>query len=205
MTLAELLAWIGRYDSWVYGLLAAYAIGKTGPLPMVAGYAAAQGALRLDILLCITVLASALGAQLRFGIGHYLAPWLYRKAPRLAPWLALASAGVERYSLPVVLLYRFVKGAFSAVGIGAGASLLAWKRFALIDIAGAMVWACTIVGIGYGLGQLGAHLDPRWAAYVGLTLLVCSILFISIASTQIKSRLLPLAEKILAAKKQPAP
>ncbi len=34
MTVDELLAWIARYDLWVYGLLMAYAMAKTGPLPV---------------------------------------------------------------------------------------------------------------------------------------------------------------------------
>lgn len=38
MTAQELFDWIAKYDTWVYGLLLAYSAGKTGPLPMVAGF-----------------------------------------------------------------------------------------------------------------------------------------------------------------------
>jgi membrane-associated protein len=200
MTLQELLDWIKQYDQWVYGLLLMYSIGKTGPLPMVAGYAAALGALRVELLLGITVLASVSGAQLRFLAGRRLSPWLCKKIPRVAPWLALASAGVERYSAATLSLYRFVKGAFSIVGIGAGASLIPWRRHLLLDTSGALLWAIVTIGIGYSLGLLGAAFDPRWSAYVGLSLLAASLLFFAIAGRQIKQRLLPLAEKILAAR-----
>lgn len=40
MTADELLAWISRYDLWVYALLVAYALAKTGPQPMVASLSA---------------------------------------------------------------------------------------------------------------------------------------------------------------------
>lgn len=198
MSLQELLDWIKQYDQWVYGLLLAYAVGKTGPLPMVAAYAAALGALRVDILVCITVLGTIAGAQIRFWIGRQLAPWICKRLPRMAPWLALASAGVERYSPVTLSLYRFVKGAFSIVGVGAGASLLPWRKHLMLDSAGALLWVTITVGIGYSLGLVGAAFDPRWSAYVGLSLLAVSLLFFGFAGRAIKRRLLPLAEKILA-------
>jgi membrane-associated protein len=197
MDLPELLTLVQRYDYWVYGILLAYCLGKTGPLPMLAGFAAAQGILRLDSLLLVTVLGSIAGGQIRFAIGRFASPWVYRSLPRVAPWVALASAGVERYSLRVLLAYRFVKGSFSLVGTGAGASLLAWPKFAWLDSLGALLWVSAMVGIGWTFGQLGAALDPRWAAYVGLTLLVVSISAFSLLGKKIKARLLPLAQKIL--------
>jgi membrane-associated protein len=197
MDLPELLNWIARYDQWVYGLLLAYCLGKTGPLPMLAGFAAAQGALRLDLLILVTLLGSIAGGQMRFAIGRFASPWVCRTFPKLAPWIALASAGVERYSLRVLLAYRFVKGSFSLVGLGAGASLLVWPRHVLLDSVGAFIWIGSMIGIGWAFGQLGAALDPRWAAYVGLALLVLSMIFLAVVGKKIKARLLPLAEKIL--------
>jgi membrane-associated protein len=198
MDLQELLALIARYDDWVYALMFSYCLCKTGPLPMLAGFAAAQGALRLDLLIIMTLLGSIAGGQLRFALGRYASPWICRTFKGAAPWIALASAGVERYSLRVLLAYRFVKGAFSLVGLGAGASLLAWPRHALLDISGAVIWIGAMVSIGWGFGQMGAALDPRWAAYVGLTLLVASAVALAVAGKRLKAHLLPLAEKILA-------
>jgi membrane-associated protein len=197
MDLPELLTLIEKYDVWVYGVLLAYCLGKTGPLPMLAGFAAAQGALRMDALIVVTLLGSIAGGQLRFALGRFASPWICRRFTGAAPWIALASAGVERYSLKVLLAYRFVKGAFSLVGLGAGASLLAWPRHALIDSAGALLWISTMIGIGWGFGQISASLDPRWAAYVGLTLLVLSAITLAVLGKRLKAHLLPLAEKIL--------
>jgi membrane protein DedA with SNARE-associated domain len=108
MDLTELLNWIARYDQWVYALLLAYCLGKTGPLPM-----------------------------------------------------------------------------------------LAWTRHVLIDSVGAFLWIFTMIGVGWSFGQIGAALDPRWAAYVGLTLLVLSAIALALLGKRLKARLLPLAEKIL--------
>lgn len=197
MDLPELLNSIARYNHWVYALLLVYCLGKTGPLPMLAGFAAAQGALRLEWLIVVTCLGSIAGGQLRFAIGRFASPWVYRSLPNIAVWLALASAGVERYSLQVLLVYRFVKGSFSLVGLGAGASLLAWPGHMLIDSLGALLWAGSMIGIGWGFGQMGAVLDPRWAAYVGLSLLALSAIVLAVLGKRLKARLLPLAEQIL--------
>ncbi len=197
MDLPELLGLTARHDKWVYGILFAYCLGKTGPLPLLAGFVAVQGALSIELVALATVLGSMTGGQLRFTVGRFASPWIYRNLPRIAPWIALASAGVERYSLRTLLGYRFVKGLFSVVGLGAGASLLHWSKFLWLDTLSAALWISTMVGTGWIFGQLGAALDPRWAAYLGLTLLVIFILTFALLGTKIKAHLLPLAQKIL--------
>lgn len=197
MDLPELLSLIARHDKWVYGILFAYCLGKTGPLPLLAGFVAVQGALSIELVVLATALGSVAGGQLRFSVGRFASPWAYRSLPRIAPWIALASAGVERYSLRALLGYRFVKGLFSIVGLGAGASLLPWPKFVLLDTLGAVLWIGTMVGIGWSFGQLGAALDPRWAAYFGLSLLVIFIVGLVLLSKKVKVHLLPLAQKIL--------
>ncbi len=197
MDLAELLDLITRYELWIYGVLLAYCLGKTGPLPMLAGYAASMGALQFEALLLVTLLGSVLGGQLRFALGRYASPWVCSTFTTTAPWIALASAGVERYSLRVHLSYRFVKGTFSLVGLGAGASLLSWRQFSLVDGAGALLWVGSFVCIGWSFGNLGATLDPKWAAYVGLALLLVSIVSLATFGKALKKRLRPIAENIL--------
>ena len=197
MDLPELLKLIARYDSWIYALLFSYCLAKTGPLPLLAGFVAVQGTLSIELVLLSTTLGSVAGGQLRFAVGQFASPWAYRSLPRIAPWLALASAGVERYSARTLLGYRFVKGLFSIVGLGAGASLLPWRKFALLDTLGAALWISAMVGIGWCFGQLGAALDPRWAAYFGLSLLVIFIIILVLLSKKVKAHLLPLAQKIL--------
>jgi membrane-associated protein len=198
MSLTELIDFIQRYDTWVYGFIFAYCFGKTGPLPMLAGFAATQGTLRLDGVLALALLGTLGGSQLRFWIGRLAMPWVCQKLPNFAPWLALAGAGVERYCLPVMMAYRYVKGSFAVVCVGAGASLITWQRFAITDAAGAVLWVGGMVGIGWTFGQIGAALNPDWAAYIGLAFLVSSITLFALLSKRIKAKLLPLAERILA-------
>jgi hypothetical protein len=110
-----------------------------------------------------------IGSQLRFVVGRRFAPWLYARFPRFAPWLALGAAGVERYDRLLLPAYRFSKGTFTLISVGAGASRLGWCD-SLPSIpwgqwAGQPAW----VLIGAGLAAAGAQVDPRWAAYAGLS------------------------------------
>ena len=136
MTADELLSWIAEYDLWVYGLLMAYAMAKTGPLPMVAGFVSASGALQAPVAIGVVLAGTVMGSQARFAIGRHGAPWLFERFPKLAPWLALGAAGVDRYQGLLLPLYRFSKGTYSLIGLGAGASQLRWRRFAWLDSRG---------------------------------------------------------------------
>lgn len=199
MTPQELFEWIALYDRWVYGLLLAYAIGKTGPLPMVAGYISQSGALDLPSVLGTVLAGTLLGSQLRFIVGRRFAPSLYTRLPRFAPWLALGAAAVERYGPLLLPLYRFSKGTYTLVGVGAGASRLAWTRFLALDLLGAVCWTASWVLIGVAIATAGAQLDPRWAAYAGLGLLACGMLVVAVLGRRLKSVLLPHANAALAA------
>ncbi|MDZ7919202.1 hypothetical protein [Rhodoferax sp.] len=119
---------------WIYGVLLAYCLGKKG---------------------CVRLGEGALGWRMGlygefggggFALGRFASPWICSTFTTTAPWIALASAGVERYSLRVLLTYRFVKGSFSLVGLGAGASLLSWRKFLLIDGEALCGWKIVVGG-----------------------------------------------------------
>ena len=208
MTPQELIDWVAKYDTLVYGLLLAYAMGKTGPLPMIAGYISFSGALDVLAVLAAVSAGTLMGSQLRFWIGRHFAPLLYEKFPPFAPWLALGSAGVERYERLLLPLYRFSKGTYTLVGIGAGASRLAWLRFSAFDTLGAVAWTSSWVMIGVGIAAAGAQLDPQWAAYAGLAVLAAGLLLTAVLGRHLKRVLEPHAAVALAAalaRRQPSP
>ena len=208
MTPQELLDWVAKYDTLVYGLLLAYAMGKTGPLPMIAGYISFSGALDVLAVLATVSCGTLIGSQLRFWVGRYFAPVLYEKFPRFAPWLALGSASVDRYGRLLLPLYRFSKGTFTLVGVGAGASQLGWLRFSAFDTLGALAWTTSWVMIGVGIAAAGAQLDPQWAAYAGLSVLGAGVLLTVVLGRHLKRVLQPHATAALAAalaRRQPVP
>ena len=199
MTPQELLDLIAKYDTLVYVLLLTYAMGKTGPLPMIAGYISFSGALDLLAVLATVSAGTLIGSQLRFWVGRNFAPLLYEKLPGIAPWLALGSAGVERYERLLLPLYRFSKGTYTLIGVGAGASQLGWARFSVFDTLGAVAWTASWVMIGVGIAAAGAELDPQWAAYAGLAVLGAGVLLTVVLGRRLKQILQPQADAALAA------
>jgi membrane-associated protein len=200
MDTAELLAYIDRHRDWVYGLMFVYAFAKTGPLPLVAGFVAFSGALHPAALVSVLLVGTVLGSELRFWLGRLGSPYVYQRWPALAQWLALASASVDRYAWPMLLLYRFVKGAFSPASVGAGGSALGWPRFALINTLSAVIWACTLVGSGWLIAQLGYTVQREWAVYGSLGMLALVILLSALFARRLKRLLAPYAEAALAAR-----
>ena len=202
MDIAELLAYISRHREWVYGLMFAYAFAKTGPLPIIAGFVAASGALQPALLIVALICGTLLGSELRFWLGRWGSAWVYRRWPAVAKWLALASASVDRYAWPMLLLCRFVKGAFSPVSIGAGGSAMPLHRFALINTLSAVFWACTLVAAGWQIAQLGFVVKREWAVYGSLAMLVMFIALSALLAKRLQRRLQPYAEAALAARKR---
>jgi membrane-associated protein len=200
MDTAELLAYIARHREWVYGLMFAYAFAKTGPLPLIAGFVAASGVLQPGLLILALIAGTLLGSELRFRIGRWGSAWIYERWPAVASWLALASASVDRFAWPMLLLYRFVKGAFSPVSVGAGGSAMPWYRFAMINTLSAAIWACTLVAAGWQLAQLGLKVQREWAVYGSLALLVTFIVLSALLAKRLKRHLQPYAEAALDAR-----
>ncbi|MCB2000553.1 MAG: hypothetical protein KDH91_09175, partial [Rhodoferax sp.] len=74
-----------------------------------------------------------------------------------------------------------------------------WRRFVMLDGAGAVLWAGTSVSLGFAIGQLGHAVDPRWAAYAGLGLLALGMVTVAAFGARLKRRLLPMANEALRA------
>lgn len=197
MTAAELLDFIGTHDHWVYALLLGYTLAKTGPLLLVAGFVSAAGALDPFAVLGVGLLGTLSGAQLRYWIGRTCSARLFAWLPRAAPWLALAAVGVERFGGWLLPVYRFSKGTYSAVGLGAGVSM-PYPRFLMLDSLGAALWVGTMVLVGQGLWHLGLQVKPEWAAYVGLGLLCTGVVAVLVLGRRLRTHLSPHAQAALA-------
>lgn len=190
MTVVELQQFIQDHQFWAYGLMVAYALAKTGPLPMVAGFVSASGSLEVLAVLTACGIGTLAGANLRFALGHLFNTRLFRWAPKAAPWIALGAVGVDRLGWWLLPVYRFSKGTFTLIGLGAGITMR-YRKFFVLDAIGAFLWASTMVGIGWGIGLLGVQLQPEWAAYAGLGLMSSGLLALLLVGSRVKAALMP--------------
>lgn len=142
---------------------------------LLAGAAASRGHLALPTVIGVAALASFAGDQLFFLLGRRHGSRLLARWPSLHARTARARGLLERHHTPVILAVRFLYGLRVAGPIAIGMSGVPWLRFLLLNLAGTIVWAIIVAGVGYGFGQAAARMlggvDADELLWVGALLL----------------------------------
>jgi membrane protein DedA with SNARE-associated domain len=148
---------LGRWGYWL--VFAVVLLQSSGvPVPGTTALAAAAiyagGAHKLAIAGVIA--AAATGAVIGYAASFALGRWggwrlleNHGHRMRLTPQrLELGRQFYSRHGGKVVFLGRFVTGLRTWGGLLAGANLMSWPRFLIIDVAGGVAWAVAN-GLGY--------------------------------------------------------
>ena len=150
-----------------YPALAGLVLGESAGLPLpgetaliTAGGLAAAGHLALGLVVIIAVLAAVAGDTLGFWIGRRRGREVLLRDGFMAAHRRHAVARADRFfarhGVATVFVGRFVPGVRVVAAVMAGASHMPWRRFALANTSGAVVWATTVAGLAYLLGPSGA-------------------------------------------------
>lgn len=126
-------------------------------LPM-AGLAASRGSFTLFEALLWTTAGSIVGALLLYGLGRWLGVARLRaiaaKVPLLHPEdIDRTVAWFERHGGKAVLFGRMIPIFRSLISIPAGVTRMPVWRFALLTVAGSLVWNAIFVMSGFLLGE----------------------------------------------------
>jgi membrane-associated protein len=164
----HLAEFVGRYGTWVYGLLFAIIFAETGlvvtpflpgdSLLFAAGALAATGALDIRLLFLLLAGAAILGNTVNYSIGRFAGPRVFHAdaSHRLLnkQHLDRAHAFFEQYGGMAVVLTRFVPIIRTFVPFVAGAGAMRYPTFALYNIAGGLLWVGICLGAGYLFGNV---------------------------------------------------
>ena len=167
--LADLIATMGP---WVYVVLFAIVFAETGlvitpflpgdSLLFAAGALAAAGLLDIRVVMVSLVAAATVGDALNYAIGRAVGPRVF-SATGDGTWrdrllnqahLARAHEFFERYGGKAIVLGRFVPIVRTFVPFVAGAGSMTYSRFAVFNVAGAVVWVGICAGGGYAFGAV---------------------------------------------------
>lgn len=148
-------------------------------LLFIAGALVASGVLHLPILLVLSGVfaAAAAGDQVGYLLGRRFGPRVFaREESRVftPAHAARAAAFYERFGPKAVILGRFVPIVRTFIPVTAGVGRMAYGRFAVFNLIGALVWAVGIVLAGYFLGGvpiIAAHIELLTVAAVTLSLI----------------------------------
>lgn len=159
MTLSALIA--------RYGLVAVFAgallEGET--LLAIAGYAAHRGYLDFWAVAVAGASGAVLGDQIWFGLGRRKGRALLARRPQLAGRIERALALIERYPNAILSAQRFVWGLRTALPLAAGLSRVDARRFVVLNVLSALLWAPLVEGAGYLSGAFAARAVDRLHRY----------------------------------------
>jgi len=163
----HLEAVVSQYGVWVYALLFAIIFVETGVVVMpflpgdsllfVCGALAAVGGLSLPLLIALLITAAVLGDALNYSIGRRIGPrvwtfeqsrWFNRKA------FERANAFYEKHGAITIIVARFLPFVRTFAPFVAGVAAMSYRKFALYNVVGGVIWVVSLTGLGYLIGNL---------------------------------------------------
>jgi membrane-associated protein len=168
----HLLDFVGRYGSWVYGLLFAIVFAETGfvvtpflpgdSLLFATGALCATDALDTTAALSLLALAAFTGNAVNYAVGRAVGPRVFSAtgasgiSNRLLnrDHLQRAHAFFEEYGGKAIVLGRFVPIVRTFVPFVAGAASMRPTSFAFFNLIGAVGWVGLCVGAGFLFGNV---------------------------------------------------
>ncbi|MDR3514774.1 MAG: DedA family protein [Azospirillaceae bacterium] len=176
----DVLGTIRSYGDYFYLITFLWTFLEGETFVLFAGMAAAQGVLRIDILLLCAWIGSFCGDQLYFGLGRRFGQRLVNRFPRLKPRIDVALGWLDRYATGFVLAYRFIFGIRNISSFAMGMSPMPWPRFCFFNLIAALLWALVFAGSGYVFGQaMGAMLADRVTDFL-LSMLALFVLIVGV-------------------------
>jgi len=168
----HLLDFVGRYGSWVYGILVAIVFSETGfvvtpflpgdSLLFATGALCATGTLDTTVAAGLLALAAFTGNAVNYAVGRAVGPRVFSATDasgishRLLNRAHLQRAHVffEEFGGKAIVLGRFVPIVRTFVPFVAGAASMRPPTFAFFNLIGAVGWVGLCVGAGFLFGNV---------------------------------------------------
>ena len=168
-----------------YPALAALILGESTGLPLpgetaliTAGGLAAAGHLALPLVIAVAVVAAITGDTLGYWIGRKRGRAFLLRAGFMAGHRRHAVARADRFfarrGAATVCVSRFIPGVRVVAAVMAGATQMPWRRFAVANALGALLWATTVAGLAFVLGPVGAVTLALCGLAIGPIALACA-------------------------------
>ena len=183
-TLAQ---WVAAYGAWALAAVAVVIFAETGlvvapflpgdSLLFLTGTVVAANGLNVHVTVLVLTCAAILGDALNFAIGRRAAPLVIARLR--GRWLRQSHLDAthryfDRFGSSTVVIARFIPVVRTLAPFLAGAGSMAYLRFAMFNVAGAVLWVALLVYAGAILGAQALvrdHLSAITMAIVALSML----------------------------------
>jgi membrane-associated protein len=182
----HLLELARTYGVWIYAILFLIVFLETGvvvtpflpgdSLLFVAGTIAAAGEMNVHGLALLLIAAAILGDSLNYAIGRYLGPRVFRfEDTRFfkRAYIDRTHAFFERHGGKTIIIARFIPIIRTYAPFVAGIGAMAYGRFLVFNVTGAVLWVLLLAYAGYFFGNLAVVKN-------NLTLVILGIIVLSI-------------------------
>jgi membrane-associated protein len=147
-------------------------------LLFTAGFLASQGVFDIHVLSWGCFAAAILGNIVAYAVGARVGRKLFdRPSSRFfrRETLVQAHAFYERHGARALILARFIPAVRVFAPIVAGIGLMSYRKFTVVNVVGAFLWALGLTWGGYWLGQHIPNVD-RYLLPIVLLIIVLSVL-----------------------------
>ena len=181
---AHLLALTQQYGLWVYAILFLIIYCETGlvvtpflpgdSLLFVAGALCGLGALRLEWLVPLLILAAFSGDNTNYWIGRLIGMRLLKRTNGLIrrEHLDKTHAFYEKHGGKTILFARFLPIIRTFAPFVAGVGLMRYRLFVMFSALGSLVWIGSLTVAGYFFGNIPVVKN-------NLTLMILGIIVVS--------------------------
>ncbi|MDP1995959.1 MAG: DedA family protein [Gallionella sp.] len=181
----HLLKLTADYGVWVYAILFLIIYCETGlvvtpflpgdSLLFVAGALCGMGALQLELLVPLLMLAAFSGDNTNYWIGRLVGVRLLRRTTGLikSEHIDKTHAFYEKHGGKTILFARFLPIVRTFAPFVAGIGLMNYRLFMLFSALGALIWIGSLTVAGYFFGNIPIIKD-------NLTLMIVGIIVISL-------------------------
>lgn len=147
-------------------------------LLFTAGFLASQGFLNLWILVPLIVAAAILGDAVGYWFGRRVGRRLYERPNSRffkREHLLAAEAFYEKHGGKTIVLARFLPIIRTMAPIVAGVSAMRYRRFAMFNVAGALLWGAGVTVGGYLLGNVIPDPDRYLLPVIAVIILISAL------------------------------
>ena len=176
---------IQQYGTTTYAILFAIIFAETGlvvtpflpgdSLLFAAGALAATGAMRIEVLTVVVLLAAFIGNVVNYSIGRRVAHMFDVDAPNAKihryvkrEYVQRAHEFFEKHGGRAVVLARFVPIVRTFLPFVAGGAGMTYRTFTIYNAVGCILWVGVCVGAGYLFGNIPVVKDNFTLVALGI-------------------------------------